>query len=169
MKIHVQSGRFFTTIASIAIPHLKMKHHSTKILVGALLAIGIGSACAETTQTPAERKVHQHKLFGLIDANQDGVVSEKEFSTYILREEFRLYDKDGDSRISKEEYMKMATDKAYYATLDPTGKGYVTFEDLNANTSIKTHLRAEWKKALKALKLENAKVIKRSDLPDITP
>jgi Ca2+-binding EF-hand superfamily protein len=146
-----------------------MKHRHTAILASTLLAVSIGSACAETTETPAQKEAYQRKLFGLIDTNHDDVVSEKEFSTYILREEFRLFDKNGDGKISKAEYLKTATDKEYYSTLDPSGKGHVTLEELNANTSIKGHLRTEWKKALKALNLGNAKVIKRSDLPDVTP
>ena len=146
-----------------------MKPKYPFFLVGCVLAIGMGLASAENPPTPDQQEDYQQKLFTLIDANNDGVVTEKEFAIFVLWDEFRRYDLNRDGKVSKEEYEKVSPDKSYYPKLDPSGKGYLTFESLLKSDLVAEDLHKEWKEALKTLKLDDAKVIKRSDLPDITP
>lgn len=131
---------------------------------GAIAVVG----AAEKVPRPDQQEAYQQKLFDLIDANDDGIVNEKEFVVFILWDDFRRYDLNNDGSVTREEYDKISSDKAYFNRIDTDGKGHITFEDCLASPAVAKELHSEWNEALKALGLKKGDVIKRTDLPDLT-
>ena len=120
--------------------------------------------------TPEEQEQYQQKLFDLLDADNDGKVTEKEFAVAVLWDEFQKYDKDGDGKVSKAEYDKMPKKEDIWSELDPTGKGYVSFEDCVKNKIVVEDLHKEWQSLLGKLnKRPGSRYITKADLPDLTP
>ena len=149
---------------------MRMKSIKLGMVAAVGAAVSLASACAEDVVTPEQHAKYQKKLFALIDSDDDGKVTEKEFAIIVLWDEFRRYDADGDSKVSKAEFMQSAVDKSLYGELDRDGKGHITFEDCLGSKTIVKSLHDEWLSLLKQTGNKPAqKFLTLADLPEITP
>lgn len=137
----------------------------------ALLAGFAGAASAAEPATPEQQEAYQRKLFAQLDADKDNKVSEKEFAVAVLWEDFVRYDTNKDGKVNKAEYDAQTKTKDIWTQLDPTGKGFVTFEDCCKSEEIVSDLRAEWRRLTAKLGEGKGNVshFTLADLPDLTP
>ena len=143
---------------------------NTLFLAAGAALIGILPAHADKVISPEQHEQYQKKLFALLDDNNDGKVSEREFAVVVLWDDFKRYDADSDGKVSKAEYMRLTDDKDLYSELDPEGKGHITFKDCFGSKTVIKELHKKWLDLLKKTgNKPTQKYIKLSDLPDVTP
>ena len=136
----------------------------------ALACAGSLATAADGLPSPEKQENYQKKLFALLDGNDDGKVTEKEFAVAVLWDDFQRFDADDDGKVSKAEFMRMAEDKSIYDELDPDGKGHITFKDCFGSKTVVEDLHKKWLELLKETGNEaTKKSLKLSDLPDLTP
>lgn len=70
-----------------------------------------------------EYRQNSVKLMGLIDANNDGFITRDE--TLLSPEQFKLFEFDGDGKISALEFVDPRT----FRTIDTNQQGFITFEE----------------------------------------
>lgn len=112
-----------------------------KRTLGALTAVGIvsmaGHASAEGAKRPKHHPVESpaERLFGRLDADDDGQVSRSELFTAALRhvaercdQRFEQLDKDGNGRVSRNEVQGM--DQERFSRLDLNSDGSFTAMEL---------------------------------------
>ncbi|WP_300160645.1 EF-hand domain-containing protein [Solidesulfovibrio sp.] len=68
-----------------------------KILMTAMLAGGLALGLAGVAAADED-------MFKAMDANKDGVLTKDEFAAHGMQNDFAKYDKDGDGKVSREEF-----------------------------------------------------------------
>lgn len=133
----------------------------------AATALWSNPALAQEVPTPEQQAEYQRKIFELVDANNDGKITENEFAVITLWDDFRIYDANGDGKVTKAEYDKVPKEEDLWTQLDPAGAGYVTFESCLKSPVVIKALRDDWKNLLKTLNRPGAAYITKADLPDL--
>ncbi len=115
------------------------------------------------------KAAYQKKLFNLMDANDDGKVTETEFALGVLWGDFQKCDTNNDGKISQAEYNAYPDTSFAFYQLRPRGKDHFTFEDLTTNKHMIRYMHREWKLLLSELGVDkNARHITMANLPEIS-
>jgi Ca2+-binding EF-hand superfamily protein len=142
-----------------------MKHLISTAICSALV---IACPLSAKAQSPVSKRATQIQLFNDADTNHDGKVTAQEFTNLALTMTFNAYDKNGNGRLTKAEYMAIVKNNPDGATavrewklMDPKGRGYITVEDLKKNPVA----IARVKKRFRELDKKGKGYITMSDLP----
>ena len=139
----------------------------------AFIAISLWLASNHGPELRAEsgfdKAAYQKKLFNLLDANNDGKVSETEFALGTLWGDFQQCDTNNDEKITRDEYNAHPGTTLAWFQICPKGKDHFTFGDLTKNRQIIRYMHREWKIVLSELKMDkNSRHITKADLPDLS-
>ncbi len=100
-------------------------------LCGLIFASLAGGCATSSTRYPEPPSLESQ--FVKADRNGDGRVSREEYGGLLIDEMALFFDKDGDGIISREEFLAMGGTASDFAKLDKDKNGKLTAEEVKSN------------------------------------
>lgn len=103
------------------------------LIVPAVCLLGLVlSSCANFSKRPTPPPT-LNELFDKADRNGDGRISRDEFSGLMIEQAFYWMDADHKGTITEAEFLAAGGSKAVFLQIDTAGKGFFTVEDAKAS------------------------------------